>query len=83
MNMGPPRFTTEVQEFLTVYPNTNLDYPLPDITDPDGDPFTVDVDFKSAFIFASYDQVSKILTITPKMRDAKNTPYIIEINLTD
>jgi hypothetical protein len=81
MNIGAPVFTSKLEEFLTVQPDTIFSYPLPAITDPDGDPFTVNVDFKSAFIFASYDRVSNNLTFSPKMKNAKNTPYSIVITL--
>jgi hypothetical protein len=65
MNIGPPAFVKEL-EALNVNVSNAMAYKLPLIMDPDGDSYTVRVDLRSAFLFASYDPASLTLKLAPK-----------------
>ena len=62
-------------------PGDIVTYNLPQIVDPDSDIFKVDIDLQQTITFAT--TLNNLITFKPAVKDAKLTPYIIKIVLTD
>jgi len=62
-------------------PESSIVFNLPEISDPDGDLWSVRVDLGEAIVFASFSNNS--LSLEPKISSARKNPYSISIRLTD
>lgn len=66
---------------LTVTVNQKTTYKFPSVTDVDGDKWTATVSLGEAAVFTTYDSLS--FKFAPLPANARTTPYVIKIKLSD
>ncbi len=80
MNIGPPVFIKDLEDIILEESNSTFDYELPMITDPDDDPYDIQIALKEAIPFTTVKDQS-LLRFDPLK--AKNGHYIIGIQIKD
>ena len=82
-NRGPPKWGSDFVQVKLVAGMETI-YPLPEASDPDNDLFYVkSVKLNDALIFASYNNKTKSLIMSPTKKDIRDTNYIVDVMLED
>lgn len=82
-NTAAPKFTGTLMNPFTVYVGSQQAFQLPSTTDPDDDPYSVEVTYPEGTVpaFIEYDEVKRTFSISPKEKDVGS--YTFVINMTD
>ncbi|TNV86861.1 hypothetical protein FGO68_gene9932 [Halteria grandinella] len=81
MNIGPPQFIVELENGLQILANSKRIIALPEIIDPDRDPFTIWI--QKCLGMCSFFSSNKTIVISPTLKNVSPNWYFISIILKD